>query len=109
MLWLIKADDRALSVDEHFYRQVIGVACRNKVLFVISQSDKTEPTNDREQWSTEQKQNISHKICLLHALFQPMHPVCAVSVRLHWGLRVMAERMIPRAYLPVLMTRFWCC
>ena len=23
-----------------------------------------------------------------------MHPVCAVSVRLQWGLRVMAERMI---------------
>jgi predicted GTPase len=44
--------------------------------------------------STEQKQNISRKICLLHELFQPVHPVCAVSVRLQWGLRVMAERMI---------------
>ncbi|HBL0733218.1 GTPase family protein [Enterobacter roggenkampii] len=94
VLWLIKADDRALAVDEHFYHQVIGEAYRHKVLFVISQSDKAEPTSCGERLSTEQKQNISRKICLLHELFQPVHPVCAVSVRLQWGLRVMAERMI---------------
>ncbi|MBA8032480.1 GTPase family protein [Citrobacter freundii] len=94
VLWLIKADDRALTVDEHFYHQVIGEAYRHKVLFVISQSDKAEPISGSGQLSTEQKQNISRKICLLHDLFQPVHPVCAVSVRLQWGLRVMAERMI---------------
>ncbi|MFV8770667.1 GTPase family protein [Yersinia enterocolitica] len=94
VLWLIKADDRALAVDEHFYHKVIGEAYRHKVLFVISQSDKAEPTSRGERLSTEQKQNISRKICLLHELFQPVHPVCAVSVRLQWGLRVMAERMI---------------
>ncbi|WP_407821794.1 GTPase family protein [Citrobacter portucalensis] len=94
VLWLIKADDRALAVDEHFYRQVIGEAYRHKVLFVISQSDKVEPTCGGEKLSTEQKQNISRKICLLHELFQPVNPICVVSVRLQWGLRVMAERMI---------------
>lgn len=94
VLWLIKADDRALAVDEHFYRRVIGEAYRHKVLFVISQSDKVEPTCGGEKLSTEQKQNISRKICLLHELFQPVNPICAVSVRLQWGLRVMAERMI---------------
>ncbi len=94
VLWLIKADDRALTVDEHFYREVIGEAYRHKVLFVISQSDKVEPTCGGENLSTEQKQNISRKICLLHELFQPVNPVCAVSVRFQWGLRVMAERMI---------------
>ncbi|EKJ4548673.1 MULTISPECIES: GTPase family protein [Enterobacteriaceae] len=94
VLWLIKADDRALAVDEHFYHQVIGEAYRHKVLFVISQSDKVEPTCGDEKLSTEQKQNISRKICLLHELFQPVNSVCAVSIRLQWGLRVMAERMI---------------
>ncbi|EOW5822625.1 MULTISPECIES: GTPase family protein, partial [unclassified Citrobacter] len=94
VLWLIKADDRALTVDEHFYHQVIGEVYRHKVLFVISQSDKAEPTSGGGQLSTAQKQNISRKICLLHELFQPVHPVCAVSVRLQWGLKVMAERMI---------------
>ncbi|MEN8467673.1 GTPase family protein, partial [Enterobacter cloacae subsp. cloacae] len=94
VLWLIKADDRALGVDEHFYYQIIGEAYRHKVLFVISQSDKVEPTSSGETLSTKQKQNISRKICLLHELFQPVNPICAVSVRLQWGLRVMAERMI---------------
>ena len=94
VLWLIKADDRALAVDEHFYHQVIGEVYRHKVLFVISQSDKAEPTSGGGPLSTAQKQNISRKIFLLHELFQPVHPVCAVSVRLQWGLRVMAERMI---------------
>ncbi|MFV6429717.1 GTPase family protein [Klebsiella pneumoniae] len=94
VLWLIKADDRALAVDEHFYHQVIGGAYRQKVLFVISQPDKVEPGSGGEKLSTEQKQNISRKICLLYELFQPVNPVCAVSVRLQWGLRVMAERMI---------------
>lgn len=94
ILWLIKADDRALAVDEYFYHQVIGEAYRHKVLFIISQADKAEPTCGGGQLSTEQKRNISRKICLLHELFQPVHPVCAVSVRTKWGLRVMAERMI---------------
>lgn len=94
ILWLIKADDRALAVDEYFYRQVIGEAYRHKMLFVISQADKVEPSNGGEKLSTEQKQNISRKVCLLHNLFQPVNPVCAVSVRLQWGLRVMAERII---------------
>lgn len=94
VLWLIKADDRALAVDEHFYRQVIGESYRHKVLFVISQADKVEPASSGNKLSTEQKQNISRKICLLHELFQPVNPVCVVSVRLQWGLRVMAERMI---------------
>ncbi|HHU0693066.1 GTPase family protein [Citrobacter sp. Marseille-Q3906] len=98
VLWLIKADDRALAVDEHFYRKVIGEAYRHKVLFVISQSDKVDPTSNSDKLSKEQKQNISHKVCLLHELFQPVNPICAVSVRLQWGLRVMAERMI--RYLP---------
>ncbi|MFH5149204.1 GTPase family protein [Enterobacter cloacae complex sp. 2024EL-00229] len=94
VLWLIKADDRALVTDEHFYQQVIGEAYRHKVLFIISQSDKAEPGSGGDKLSTEQKQNISRKICLLHELFQPVHPVCAISVRLQWGVRVMAEQMI---------------
>ncbi|MCE0846915.1 GTPase family protein [Buttiauxella sp. A2-C1_F] len=94
VLWLIKADDRALVTDEHFYQQVIGEAYRHKVLLVISQSDKAEPGSGGDKLSTEQKQNISRKICLLHELFQPVHPVCAISVRLQWGVRVMAEQMI---------------
>ncbi|ELY5881616.1 GTPase family protein [Cronobacter sakazakii] len=94
VLWIIKADDRALAVDEYFYRKVIGEAYRHKVMFVISQSDKIEPASGGEKLSKEQKQNISRKICQLHELLQPVNPICAVSLRLQWGMRVMAERMI---------------
>ncbi|WP_300000549.1 GTPase family protein [uncultured Cedecea sp.] len=95
VLWLIKADDRALAVDEQFYRQVIGEQYRSRVLFVISQADKIEPTDSLIGGvSTAQKRSISRKIVALHELFQPVHPVCAVSVRTKWGLRVMAERMV---------------
>ncbi|MNS14443.1 GTPase Era [compost metagenome] len=95
VLWLIKADDRALAVDEQFYHQIIGEQFRHRVLFVISQADKIEPTDTLGGGlSTAQKRSISRKILALHELFQPVHPVCAVSVRTKWGLRVMAERMV---------------
>lgn len=47
VLWVIKADDRALSVDEHFYHKVM-LAYQRRVLFVVNQADKAEPCH---QWS----------------------------------------------------------
>ncbi len=95
VLWLVKADDRALAVDEHFYLQVIGEQYRHKVLFVISQVDKIEPVGgDLSCLSPEQICNISRKTNILHELFAPVNPVCAVSVRAKWGLMLMAERMV---------------
>ncbi|MGM3190482.1 GTPase family protein [Dickeya dadantii subsp. dieffenbachiae] len=95
VLWLVKADDRALAVDEHFYHQVIGEAWRHKVLFVVSQADKIEPTEGGVKvLSAKQRQSLARKIALLHTLFLPVHPVCAVSVRLRWGLSHMAALMV---------------
>jgi hypothetical protein len=42
VLWVIKADDRALTVDEQFWHGVMQ-PYRQKVLFVINQADKIEP------------------------------------------------------------------
>ena len=42
VLWLIKADDRALSVDEYFWRHILHRG-HQQVLFVVTQADKTEP------------------------------------------------------------------
>ncbi|MBZ8347930.1 50S ribosome-binding GTPase, partial [Escherichia coli] len=42
VLWLIKADDRALSVDEYFWRHILHRG-HQRVLFVVMQADKTEP------------------------------------------------------------------
>ncbi|WP_249689196.1 GTPase, partial [Pectobacterium polaris] len=36
VLWLLKADDRALAIDQHIYRTVIGEHYRDKILFVLN-------------------------------------------------------------------------
>ncbi len=48
VLWLIKADDRALSVDEYFWRHILHRG-HQQVLFVVTQADKTEPCHE---WDT---------------------------------------------------------
>ncbi len=45
VLWLIKADDRALSVDEYFWRHILHRG-HQRVLFVVMQADKTEPCHE---------------------------------------------------------------
>ncbi|EPD6374767.1 TPA: GTPase [Citrobacter farmeri] len=45
VLWVLKADDRAFSVEEQFYRDVFTHYCGPKppVVWVLNQVDKTEP------------------------------------------------------------------
>ncbi|TCW04030.1 dynamin family protein [Raoultella sp. BIGb0138] len=89
VLWVIKADDRALSVDEHFYRKVM-LEYQHRVLFVVNQADKAEPCH---QWNTTsntpshgQQSTIEAKRSAVQQLFLPHHPVCVVSARTGWGL-----------------------
>ncbi|UAN51614.1 MULTISPECIES: GTPase family protein [unclassified Serratia (in: enterobacteria)] len=97
VLWVIKADDRALSVDEQFYCRVID-GYRHRVLFVVNQADKIEPCH---KWNTtsnipspHQSINIEAKLNAIRQLFSPYHPVCAVSVRTGWNLPSMVETMM---------------
>ncbi|TNL02406.1 hypothetical protein CYD30_26945 [Kosakonia cowanii] len=97
VLWVIKADDRALSVDEHFYRKVM-LAYQHRVLFVVNQADKAEPCH---QWNTTsntpshgQQSTIEAKRSAVQQLFLPHHPVCVVSARTGWGLDAVVETMM---------------
>ncbi|EFN4975876.1 GTPase family protein [Escherichia coli] len=97
VLWVIKADDRALSVDEHFYRKVM-LAYQHRVLFVVNQADKAEPCH---QWNTTsntpshgQQSTIEAKRSAVQQLFLPHHPVCVVSARTDWGLDAVVEKMM---------------
>lgn len=97
VLWVIKTDDRALSVDEHFYRKVM-LAHQHRVLFVVNQADKAEPCH---QWNTtsntpshSQQSTIEAKRSAVQQLFLPHHPVCVVSARTGWGLDAMVEAMM---------------
>ncbi len=64
VLWLIKADDRALSVDEYFWRHILHRG-HQRVLFVVMQADKTEPCHEWDmagiQPSPAEAQNIREK------------------------------------------------
>lgn len=97
VLWIIKVDDRALSVDEHFYREIM-LAYQQRVLFVVNQVDKAEPCH---QWNTtsntpshSQQSTIEAKRSAVQRLFLPHHPVCVVSARTGWGLDAMVEAMM---------------
>ncbi|HDL7825282.1 TPA: GTPase family protein [Yersinia enterocolitica] len=97
ILWVIKADDRAFSVDERFYKRVMSDH-QQRVLFVVNQADKIEPSHE---WyvtgnapSPHQLVNIEARLASIRQLFSPRHSVCAVSARTEWNLPSMIETMM---------------
>ncbi|HGL3853091.1 TPA: GTPase family protein [Klebsiella aerogenes] len=97
ILWVIKADDRALSVDEQFWLSVMA-AHQKQVLFVINQADKIEPSYE---WDTttstpslQQQANLSARQNAITAIFKPHHPVSVVSALSGWGMEAMVETMM---------------
>ncbi len=82
VLWLIKADDRALSVDEYFWRHILHRG-HERVLFVVTQADKTEPCHEWDMAGTQpspaQAPESREKTEAVFRLFRPVHPVVAVS------------------------------
>ncbi|WP_174507750.1 GTPase family protein [Klebsiella oxytoca] len=97
ILWIIKADDRAFSVDERFYREVM-TGYQQRILFIVNQADKIEPSHE---WyiignapSPNQSVNIEAKLESIRQLFSPHNPVCAVSARKEWNLLSMVEMMM---------------
>lgn len=97
VLWVIKADDRALSVDEQFWHGVMQ-PYRQKVLFVINQSDKIEPSNEWDTLTSKpsphQLGNLKAKQAAIMAMFKPHHPVCVVSASTGWGIEEMVATMM---------------
>ncbi|GDJ68559.1 GTP-binding protein [Escherichia coli] len=97
VLWLIKADDRALSVDEYFWRHILQCG-HQQVLFVVTQADKTEPCHEWDmagiQPSPAQAQNIREKTEAVFRLFRPVHPVVAVSARTGWELDTLVSALM---------------
>ncbi|HFM2961156.1 GTPase family protein [Escherichia coli] len=97
ILWVIKADDRALSVDELFWHRVMKNH-RQQVLFVINQADKMEPSHEWDAAtgtpSVLQRANLSVKQATVTAMFKPYHPVCIVSALTGWGIEEMVETMM---------------
>ncbi|HDL7341845.1 TPA: GTPase family protein [Yersinia enterocolitica] len=97
ILWVIKADDRAFSVDERFYRRVM-TGYQQRVLFVVNQADKIEPCHEWNATSNapspHQLVNIEAKLESIRQLFSPHNPVSVVSARTEWNLSSMVETMM---------------
>ncbi|HCC6169034.1 TPA: GTPase family protein [Citrobacter amalonaticus] len=97
VLWVIKADDRALTVDEQFWHGVVR-PYRQKVLFVINQADKIEPCHEWDSAigtpSPQQQVNLKAKQAAIMAMFRPHHPVCVLSALSGWGMEEMVATMM---------------
>lgn len=102
VLWVIKGDDRALSVDERVYKNVVEPFLKQHgipVVFVISQIDKVEPCREWD-WKTQcpgplQSRNIDAKLANIRKLFDlPQAHLCAVSAEENYGLVELVERIV---------------
>ncbi|XEH49581.1 GTPase family protein [Edwardsiella tarda] len=94
VVWVIKADDRALAVDEQFYHRVMA-GYQQRVVFVVNQVDKAEPCHEwlREDNapSPQQHHTIARKVAELQRLFSPRNPIGVVSARMGWGLTPLVD------------------
>ncbi|WP_336818903.1 GTPase family protein [Cedecea sp. MMO-103] len=103
VLWVLKADDRAFSVEEQFYQDMFALYSGPKppLLWVLNQADKTEPA---EQWnwpsaqpSGLQAEHIAQKVqAVARQLNIPETDILPVSVRGHYRLSRLVEVMITR-------------
>ncbi|MBD8181811.1 GTPase family protein [Pantoea dispersa] len=103
VLWVLKADDRAFSVEEHFYQVVFthNNAPVPPVLWVLNQVDKVEPV---EQWnwpsaqpSALQAEHILRKQqAVAHQLGIAVNDILSVSIRGRYRLSRLVEAMITR-------------
>nr|WP_302824651.1 GTPase [Hafnia alvei] len=103
VLWVLKADDRAFSVEEQFYQDVFAQYSGPlpPVLWILNQVDKTEPA---EQWnwpsaqpSALQAERITQKQhAVARQLDIPEADILPVSVRGRYRLSRLVEMMITR-------------
>ena len=101
VLWVLKADDRAFSVEEQFYQAVFAQydGSLPPVLWVLNQVDKTEPV---EQWNwpsaqpsvLQTKQIALKRVTVARQLGVTEETILPVSVRGHYRLSCLVEAII---------------
>lgn len=103
VLWVLKADDRAFSVEEAFYQSILtqSGSAIPPVLWVLNQVDKVEPS---EQWnrhsatpSPGQLENIKRKQRVVTSQLRiEEKDIIPVSVKGRYHLARIVEQMINR-------------
>lgn len=103
VLWVLKGDDRAFSVDELYYKEVVLKqaidAQKVPFIFVLNQVDKIEPFREwdvaRHQPSEKQKQNIDAKVGYVSKVFDISgRRVVPVSANEKYGLDALVDNIV---------------
>ncbi|EML0362084.1 50S ribosome-binding GTPase [Providencia rettgeri] len=101
VLWVLKADDRAFSIEEQFYQTVFSEynGALPAIVWVLNQVDKVEPTEEWHRASSQpSKQQLSH-IVLKHQLVASqmrvaLDDVIPISIKGRYHLSQLVEGII---------------
>lgn len=102
ILWVLKGDDRAYSVDEDFYEEVVLPQIQQSkipVIFVVNQIDKITP---HKEWDVGNKKpgakqliNIEAKVKKIKETFGiPLTRICVVAADEDYGLMKLIEKIV---------------
>ena len=101
ILWLLKADDRAYSVDEEFYKTIVAphVADNKPFFFVLAQADKIEPFrewNEKESIpGPNQQANLEKRRQYVAKCFDiPLSKVLTLSASENYRLTNLVEEIV---------------
>jgi len=101
LLWLIKADDRAYTVDEQFYHRVVAPHIRQGMpcLFVASQADRMNPVREwdelRHQPGQVQAENLRKRRAHVAEQFGiPLQSVVVISAMKNYQLDTLVDQLV---------------
>jgi small GTP-binding protein len=101
VLWVLKADERAYSVDIEFYNRMVKprLTAGAPFFFVLNQVDKIEPSREWNEGEhrpgLRQAQNIDAKKRVVAASFDvPLSQVLCVSAGENFGLEDLVEEVV---------------
>jgi len=101
ILWLIKADDRAFTADELFYKNIVKphLVQGKPLLFVINQSDKIEPIREWDIESNKpgfkQSINLDNKMKEVARFFDTLlSNIIPISTTEKYNLNKLVDEMV---------------
>lgn len=101
VLWLIRADDRALATDERFYRDIVKphIDQNKPFFFVISQVRKINPDKEWNEETNEpgptQSANVEQKIKAVTEQFDiPAYKVIAISADEKYNITALVDEFV---------------
>lgn len=101
ILWLLKGDERAFSIDHDFYNKQIKLHLKQgkPILFILSQVDKIHPLREWDMLNNkpgdEQLKNIDKKKGDVSDLFEiPLSKIIDISASENYNLVALVDRII---------------